>query len=259
MARTVNGISVSEAMERLSVKRNPDKKLMNKYPYYKIETFYERINSVFGVDHYNVEYFDYAHTVVESGQELLSCKCRVTLLDDNYEPFLVKEALGGKEIQYEKETGRDSGLKNLPANCMHVAFKEVWKSLGIFGMRQDEESPQNGADSNTNGNSNTSNNGTNGKSQTVSNKYVLENSGKLVFVREDTNTKQPIYRLPCVDSATKAKVDVIFYPNRYKNYNQKIVGLKNAKEEDRFRFTIEATKSSPRDGVGQLIFSSFVS
>ena len=256
MARTVKGISVSEAMERLSVKRSPDKKLMNKYPYYKIETFYERINSVFGVDHYNVEYFDYAHTVVESGQELLSCKCRVTLLDDNYEPFLVKEALGGKEIQYEKETGRDSGLKNLPANCMHVAFKEVWKSMGIFGLRQDEESSEPG---NHNGSNTSSNNGNNGRQGTLSNKYVLENSGCLVFVREDNNTKQPIYRLPCVDSASKEKVDVIFYPNRYKNYNGKIAALKNAKETDQFLFTIEATKASPRDGVSQLIFTSFVS
>jgi len=249
MSRTINGMSVPEVLKKLAEKRNPDKRLMGKYPFYMISSFYERINSVIGVEHYNVEFPDnQKYTVLNNQQELLSCKCRVTLLDDNFEPFIIKEAYGGKEILYEKETGRDGGIKNAPNNCALNAFKEVWKQFGIFGLRPSDENIENTTTTHASSSSE-------GNEKTNS---ILElfSKGPLEFVRNDRNTQQPVYRLNCSLKDQEEQRCIIFYPNKYKNCANKIEYIKNNADKGSIRLHVEVTISQQNKDY---VFCKFVS
>lgn len=248
MSRTINGISVTEVLSKLASKRKPDDKLQNKYPYYKIDTFYEVWNSAVGVDHYNVSYPIENYVQVSSGQELVSCKCRIEILDDNYEVVISKEAWGGKEIQYATTSGKTDGLKNIPGNAAQAAFKEASKMFGIFGLRPTNETDVEISEQAPTGDIPTKSSVTE-KDAT----YRLITICKAEVVRTDKNTSKPVYRFQTTDEAG-SRYDVLFYPNNYKDSEDTVSQMVSLSERQQLAVTIAADALPPRNGIPQLIF-----
>ena len=84
---TVNGKPMSDILSALSKPGKTDKDYSGKN-YIKIEHYYARMNEVVGVDHYNVAFSDETFRTVMSGQELISVKCTIEILDDDYKVIL---------------------------------------------------------------------------------------------------------------------------------------------------------------------------
>lgn len=261
--RLINGKSVQDVLKELRASKNPDKKLLNKYPYYKIDSYYERVNSVFGTEHYTVDYSERQLYTTASGQEVMVCKCRITILDDDFQPILYKEAYGGREIHYNQTTLIDDGIKNLATNAASSAFKEVWKSFGIFGLRPGDASDDESAGA---GNSHT------GTQKDVSNSdpqvtgeqaneyqhYVLVGNSTVAIERLDTQTNKNVYKYRCRDSKNRIVYDVIFYPNRYKKVEEQLNRMISSAQNGSLQISINAKKLAERDGVIQLVFDNFV-
>lgn len=256
--RLVNDKSISEVLRLLREPKEPDKKLMGKYPYYKIDSYYERVNSCIGTDHYTVEYSDRELHTIASGQEVMLCKCRITILDDDFHPILFKEAYGGREIHYGEQSHIDDGVKNLAANAAAAAFKEAWKSFGIFGIRPDDNSEDGKNSSATHAGEKEKAADNAQQSQDDYETYHLTGSKCVVVERTDSRTNMPVYKYRCKGIDTKTEYDVIFYPNRYKNIKDKMKKLIDMASNGPLMLCIKAKKLDQRDGVFQLVFDQFV-
>ena len=250
--RLINGKPISDVLRLLRESKNPDKKLYGKYPYYKIGSYYERVNACFGTDHYMVEYSELEFLTIESGQECMHCKCRITLLDDEYQPIMYKEAYGGREIHYSDTTHNDDGIKNLANNTALAAFKECWKAFGIFGIRPDDENEfeqdLSGKETKASINSGSSND---------YQKFLLKGENQVTIERTDSRTNLPVYKYRCKDIENGIAYDVIFYPNKYKRVGDKMNKLIATALNGPMQLCIKAKKLSERNGVFQLVFDQF--
>lgn len=257
--RLINDKPISEVLRLLREPKDPDKKLMGKYPYYKIDSFYERVNSCVGTDHYTVEYSDRELHTIASGQEVMLCKCRITILDDDFQPVLFKESYGGREIHYGEQSHIDDGIKNLASNAAIAAFKEAWKSFGIFGIRPDDNS-EDGKNSTSSTQAGNNENTADDTQQTQNDyeTYQLAGTESVVIERTDTRTNMPVYKYRCKGIGTQTEYDVIFYPNRYKKIEDKMKKMIATASNGPMQLSIKAKKLDQRNGVLQLIFDQFV-
>lgn len=252
--RTIKGVPVSEVLRKIAEKREPDDYLMNKYPYYKMETYHDLLEKVIGSDHYNVDIVDRHYTVIANQQELFSVCVRITLLDDNYQEICHKDGYGGREVQYSETSGKDGGIKNIENNAALSAFKAAWQQFGIFGTRccddnvgrstsQPTHTPRN--------NSINSNNPASEQSVTLISKgYVREE-------RMDERTGKTVYKLKAVFADTNKSCEVIFYPNQYSKCSdlmEKFIARCQKKETT---VTMICSEGKAFNGVSQLIFKGF--
>ncbi len=257
---TVNGKDITTILNQLSKPGKKDKDYSGK-DYIKIEHYYARMNEVVGVDHYNVSFSDETFRTVMSGQELISVKCTIEILDDDYNVILKKEGYGATELKYTKETGKSDGLKNIPTIACSSAFKEACKTLGIFGLRptgfSDDDSVS--ADSVK---SEDKPKKASAKKSTVAEEskgksYSLSTISPAEEVRQD-RTGKTVYRLKCTEGGTDRRIDVIVYPNNYTSCEEKVMQMVNLMSERKLSVNLICDSlTTPKDGVEQVVFKQF--
>jgi len=247
--RTIRGIPVSEVLKIIAQKREPDEYLMNKYPYYKVETYHDLLDNVIGCDHYNVDIRERHYTTIAHQQELFSVCVRVTLLDDNYQEICHKDGYGAREVQYGEKSDKDGGIKNIENNAALSAFKAAWQQFGIFGTRC--------SDDNSGKNTSHPSQTPSGNNQTSDQSFTLISKGPVREERIDEKTGKAVYKLKAAYSDTGKSCEVIFYPNQYNKCNdlmEKFIATCMQKETT---VTMKCSEGKPFNGISQLIFKGF--
>lgn len=247
--RTIKGIPVSEALKKIAEKRKPDDYLLNKYPYYNIDTYYDLLDNVIGYDHYNVDIIDRHYTTIAHQQELFSVCVRITLLDDNYQEICHKDGYGAREVQYGEKSDKDGGIKNIENNAALSAFKAAWQQFGILGTRfSDDNSGKNTSHSSLTPQSN---------NQIGEQSLTLISKSPVREERVDKNTGKAVYKLKAVYQDTGEDCEIIFYPNQYSkciDLMEKFIANCQKKETT---VKMKCSEGRTYNGVSQLIFKGF--
>jgi len=245
---TINGKTVKECCKQLARYKMPQKKLYGKYPYYRISEYRERLDEVLGVDHYHVTYSPPQIIQLGSGQEMLCVNCRITVLDDEYNPIFYKEGCGSKELQYTKETGRLDGISNVAYSASTSAFKNACKNFFMFGDKSNDDIyDEEGVIpfSETHQTMDKTNRQPDNKAVAERICFVL--TDKPEIVREDAHTQKPVYKAVAQiaegDVMHIEKCDIIFYPNQYKNHVALINELCSMEKPKKRVFMVTATAS----------------
>jgi hypothetical protein len=242
----INNVPFKECLDALRVYRKAEKELEvngNKFPYHSVEEYKDILDSVVGNDHYTCDFSDYGMTVLSSGQQMLTVKCRLAFLDDDYKEICHKESYGGSEIQYARNTGKAAGLGNEPENACQAAFKNACKCFGIFGNKK---SP---------------------KKDTPAAKKEVPASPVMFFIRAGEISQvseangRPVYKALAHKASdtgyAKEAVHLLFYPNNYSKCTEKLNALISSKGGSKISVTYKELE--PRDGVAQLLFTGFSS
>lgn len=261
---TVNGKPLSKCLEELQVYKKPDDYLQNnKYPYYKIESYYERINSIFSMANYNVTYpVITGIDTISSGQQFLTVKCHLEILNDDGMVVLIREGLSSKEITHN-DAGKEVNLKNLYRSTSQLAFKAAWDHLNIFDS-YGEHNESNGNKSNSASNkdferkpisstqntspSNTTRNST---SNTDNISYEVFTLSPVQIEREERG-KSVYFVLG--ELKDKTKVKVIFYPNQYGKNENAMLSLIEKCENRSVTYRFKGSSTGTREGLLQIVF-----
>lgn len=273
MAVMVNGKTLETCIKEIQAFKEPDDWKLRKYPYYKIKSYYERVNSVLGLAHYKVMFSEVGPIAqISSRQEFLTIKCTLQILDDNFQPVIERQGYGSREITFN-DSGKEVNIHNLYRIASQLAFKATWDQLNIFGKsyescedyeekikpnKQTEakgENPSSSISANTTPTANTAG-GPQNNGQPENHTYWMKTSGKMVVDRTDRNTAKPVYTLLGFGKEEKP-YKVIFYPNQYKNCEQKMNQLISICETGVTNFNFTASSSGKKDGREQLIFKGF--
>lgn len=277
MAGTIKNKTLAQCLEELQKPQKPDDYLLKKYPFYKIESYFKRINSIFGLEHYNVTYPMVTEVAsISNGQEFMTVKCHLEILDDDGNVVLVREGLASKEISFNDQ-GKEVNLKNLYRSTSQLAFKAAWDHLNIFGKAYEEDNESEVLAEHTKPQTPPKPSNNNSKKEETSqdvppqrtdsnripntaakgnepNTYELYVLNPIKIEREDRSG--PVYfALGELPDKTQAKA--IFYPNQYlKNeeaMNQMIKTCQHGMKTIKFK----ASSSGTRDGFLQLIVKGF--
>ena len=261
---TVNGRPWDECLREIRAykKKTKQKDAGNgkSYGYFPIDEYFQRLDEVIGTDHYLVETDDFQKIRMESGQEMMIVRCKISILDDQGRVIVTKSAYGGTEIQYAKATGRDSGIGNAPGNACKDAFKaaaELFGILGYHGYRTSEgaEKPHRERVSDTpapvKGEENPEK-----KDAPVN--FVSEGA----FFEAGERNGRTIWKLAAHERVSDQKLkssvsEVIFYPNQYGKDAEKFNTFFSmvARQATPFKATVQAC--GLREGKSQYIFKGF--
>jgi len=150
MDKTINGKTLGQIFAELTQPFDKNKirtRDYDKMPYISVDDLRERLDSVVGSYHYNETYTEPKIMKVKDTYGV-SVIGRIEFLDDNFEPVLVKECVGGTSITFPKV---DKQISNALGNvetikqemtttnsfandCMAAcqdAFKRICKKIGI--------------------------------------------------------------------------------------------------------------------------------
>lgn len=142
--RTINGLNVEEAMARFREYKKPTERKEDKYPYYDIREYVQRLDAAFGL-HYTVTGIAPPQYIrLDNRQEILSAGVRLSVFDDERQLVTYRDGYAGCELLPAKATGKDSGINNWPRNAETAALKAACCLLGIFGYYG--ETPGTGAE-----------------------------------------------------------------------------------------------------------------
>ena len=244
------------------------KKREKSYPYIPYNVYKERMDSVFGCCGYHTEYSEPQYMQLQNGQEIFSCKCRITLIDENGKALLYKEGDGCREIMLESN-GKCSNLKNLPYFAQQNAFKSACKEFSIFGYdcveSCDDEDYAGDSRGGESGNNKAAAHGQSATSMepAATEQKVLEFYSEGSFFDVGSRDGKPILKLAVrekVDSQLRTELsELIFYPNCYKKEESKINRLQADVKVKSVFLRLCVKESGIRDGKRQYVFNSFVS
>lgn len=241
--------------------------------YWTIEQFRGRMDEVFGPSGYSMEYDmmpPYEFPVCK--QVLLTCHCTIRIYDEGKVVYSTM-GIGCKEVQrlskkyYENNQRKERSeeertyteLNNAAYSLQLNAFKNACKSMNIFGCNTEEDS--NGSSSGSSNNSAQRYSG--GNDSSSSNAYegceniyfYVENPIK--EVRKDGNTGKPVYELEAYKMIGEAQYDntvkhtIVFYPNKYRNFEEKMNHLLNRSRPYKQKFLVK------KGSQGGYIFNGF--
>lgn len=252
---TINGKSVKECCALLAKYKNPTKMLQGKYPYYPISLYRARLDEVLGMDHYNVTYSQVQFFRINSGQEMLSVTCRITVLDDDYKPIFYKEGCGTKELQYTNATQRLDGINNILHSASTGAFKNACKNFSMFGDKTNEDMMEDEVKPLQNQGKDLSPKDTEKRKDVIKIRFVI--CKKPEIVREDDRAGKPVYRAVAHIAEGNGKMreeecEIIFYPNQYRSHVDFINEL--CFIDNPRLCTLCVSESSMRNGRKQYIF-----
>lgn len=267
----INGKSLDKCLKELQEYKKPDDYLTDKkFPYYKIESYYKRINAIFSLANYNVTYpFVTGIGTISSEQQFLTVKCHLEIMNDNGEVVLVREGLASKEITYN-DAGREVNLKNLYRSTSQLAFKAAWEHLNIFGKTYDDadlelsEGAPKPADtketSHTSSNKKAESSPNNAQNTSMGQTEKTSDSNPMFEVFtispvqiEKEQRGKPVYYL-LGELKDKQKVKVIFYPNQYGKNEQAMNNLIEKSKNHNFNYRFKGSTSGERDGFLQIVF-----
>lgn len=251
----INGKKYSELVKELqSMRPKKTPKGNTGFWYYPIEEFVSAMDAVFGNGHYNTELSEPYYRQVASGQETVTVRCTLTIIDDEGRVAKRCDGYGDREIQYAKNGGR-ADLGNLTSSASANAFKDACKWLGIFGYRMDakdsggSEKPER-QEQKARG----------GKKPEVSVNFVVTD----MFYQHEPNAKgEPIWKLPVKGKADGEAGEVIFYNNivrgRAERFNQLFAHVEKTFSSGKGTATckLKVTPSGEMNGLKQYVFKDF--
>ncbi len=225
-----NGKSLKEALEQLSEYKEKTALKNDKYSYYKVEEYYERMVSVLGKDGFECSY-EYEKTfMLGTKQCFMVASCRIDILDEDGKSCYFTNGLGSIEIEYSEKNGRFILVNNVGFNCQIAAFKSACRQLNIFNCLEKED---NIGSQEADGNHMNSQNAYHGG---MANRTGAENKGgiqkKSFYVtkglqqkRIDKNSGKPVYVMYVHDIKDGMyevnEKELLFYPNQYAKYGEK--------------------------------------
>lgn len=249
----VNGKEYEACIAELQAMRPPQEEKGNTgYWYYPIEAFTEAMDQVFGNEHYNLCYYDPIYRVIASGQEMVTVRCTLTIVDDDGRPVKRVDGFGDKELFYGKGSDR-ADVGNLTSSTAALAFKDACKYLGIFGYRttafkkQDKPAARKSEAKKEKG----------AKKEEAINIIVSD-----MFYQQGESHGQPIWKLPMKTKADQVPGEVVFYHNqtakKAEKFNELFAfvesGLSGSKH---LTLKLIATPSGEYNGIQQYVFKDF--
>lgn len=255
----VNGRPFEECVAELKAMRPPQEpKGSTGYWYYPIEAFNEAMDAVFGIGHYNLAFSEPIYRAIGSGQEMVTVRCTLTIVDDDGQPVKRVDGFGDKEVFYDKNSHR-ADVGNLTSSTAALAFKDACKYLGIFGYRTNagrQEKAQSGKKKNTSGSA-----GKEKKPEEALNLIVTDK-----FYQQGENKGQPVWKLPIKKNEGNKPGEageVVFYHNQTEKvagrFNELIAFVANGLDKGKGRVTLRlmVTPSGEYNGLPQYVFKDF--
>lgn len=257
-------MDMKSVMKQLAERKEMTEQLENGYAYRNINEYLERLESVLGTEHYNTEYRN-VESLVVGNQLVISCVCRITILDDNFQPVLYKEGCGATEVsRYKKDKEGFVNLKGAYHVAETDAFKNACKALGVFGFKENKKSGGAGNESSHNGSTqNTQSNNSTGATGRKFLNITCASMEPFEIVRDDRNSGQPVYKVSVAMYEDRVlnrekKAAVIFYPNKYAKATETLNSCIGRAKENQVNLRMHVQVSSERDGIPQYIFDSFI-
>lgn len=239
-----NGISLEEALKKISVYKAPTKFLQDKYPYYKYGEYEERIKDAFGVGGYEVLYHDFKCEALPCIEECVSqvicqCGCTISVFSKDGNVVYRASGIGTKELNRNTDKRQYQMINNMGLFVQQAALKSAAKSMNIFDCNRFEEDTTEPVTGQNTGNGNRKANDT-GKQEIV---VSFLKKKPLETVRTDAQTNLPVYRLIGHEikgnGCREKESEIILYPNCYKKEAEKINAL--LLSQDPVRVTIRAS------------------
>lgn len=238
MARTINGESWETILEELR-KYEPKEGSKEGKSFYKIEQYRKRLNEVLGLN-FSTVYSEPNYILLNSGQEIFSLLCTLTIRDDDGNIVCQSSGYGGKPIQYSA-TGLCYTAHLTPSYAQAAALSQACKDIGLFGDVEDDYIPEYGNAS--------------GKKEEYDAKEnsssALEYVTFLLYSPFRTHTdknKQTNYYLDAIREDTGEKVELIFYGNdmnkaeHKKNFDSVFDSVSNLSGGKKYRATLLCKK-----------------
>lgn len=257
MSRVVNGRNWEDVLKLLQ-NAKPKKGKKMKFEFIPVEEYLKVLDKYVGVTNYTTEYSELQYFKVQSGQDMFTIRCRITILDDDGNVVTFKEGMGGSEFAYSQDNGgRDVNLKNSPVYAQQSAFKTAAKSIGCFDFYGSSDS----SDEKPSQNERQTQNAKPAQASSSGGKKVLSvhSVGKMFTVegREDANG-QPTYKLPVKVEGEDVLSEIIFYPNHYDKLADtfnKFIARTSRKGVD---FSTSVTQCKEQNGKKQFVFLGFI-
>ena len=216
---------------------------------------------MFGNEHYNIRFHEPAYRVIGSGQEMVTVRCTLTIVDDSGAPVKVVDGFGDKEIAYAKANNR-ADVGNLTSSTAALAFKDACKYLGIFGYRttafkkQDKKPAATATDKAKTAKPTAKKEK---KPEEALNFIVTDN-----FYQQGESKGQPIWKLPVAVMSDGSCGEVVFYHNQTEKIAQRFnellsfvdTGISEKKGTITLKLTV--TPSGDFNGKAQYVFKNFV-
>lgn len=209
-----------EKLAKVAEYKKATNKLLGKYPYFKIEEYTERMNSVFGREGYEASYSMLPPVILPNGQVFLQCLCHMDIYHEGKKQLSV-EGIGSKEIP-TNDNGTFILLNNISHDVQFSAFKSACRELHIFGKGLEDEETDEGSTGNG-----SSQKESGARPQKEVKKLTFYVKDKLQEVRKDRRTEKAVYRMtahlvsPDGKSCHEKQSEVLLYPNVYeKNANR---------------------------------------
>ena len=238
-----NGETLKQALSKVGEYKEPRKYLQDKYPYYKIGEYVERLNQVFGIDGYEVAYSSYESIVLPGrpdavNQVIGKADCTISLFGEKGDVVYRANGIGTKELSRDKEKTQYQLLNNNGLFVQQAAFKSACKSMNIFDCNRYEEDGDGSGHIKTStasskkedhkGNRDETSERSNGKDNNTKREKVISfyKTASLEKIRVDQQTDLPVYRFvghEVVGKTCREKPsEVIMYPNCYKKETSKM-------------------------------------
>lgn len=210
-----NGKTLQDALGIVSRPKTPTNFLDDRYPFYEIEEYVERMNEAFGISGYRADYQVFPLQVLPNGQCFLSAVCKIEILGKDTENSHYVSGIGTREISKSSSKDIYIGLNNAGRVVQTSAFKSACSELNIFNSVLGNED-ENGKEHN--GSKQASNEGKKNNTSNVEtiSFYIPQPIGKM---RMDERKNKPVYKAKAhvvVDgNMKKDTVDILFYPSYY--------------------------------------------
>lgn len=255
----INGKDISTVLNELQMPCAKTQK-KDKYAYYPVERYEERLDSVVGKSHYKVSYTEPQFFTLPTQQVLLMVRCEMFLIDDAGNEAYQVEGIGSHELTYSEKNSSYVNLNNC-GYCLQVsAFKSACKNLDMFGMHANK-----GSENRTEQPAGQNQEHASNDAPSTQSTDAFVTAGRFEVIRTDSRTSKPIYKVSAnrvVGNRMQEKVsEILFYPNQYKKYADKVnsyVALCNDGGQHKLKINYSVSTYYDTD-TEQLIFKGFVS
>lgn len=151
MGKTINGKTIEQILDELQEDFPPESIEKRDYDgiyYIGVDAYRERLNTVIGIGHYN-ELYEPVEIIRAQDTYATKTKCRLEILDDDFNVILIKESAGGSNIAFPKVDEKDKDGKSIKVpltttnsipndldSACQDAFKRICKKQLLMGKRQ---------------------------------------------------------------------------------------------------------------------------
>lgn len=211
-------------LEKIQEYKKPTKYLLDKYAYYTIEEYRERMNEACGgVQGYHASFSELQQYHL-GNQIAFSMKCVLSILDEEGKELICKEGYGTNEIAISKDNGTFINIENLGDSLMADSFKSAADQFGIFGGKASKNAKLSGGD-NPSSEKNTQ------PAVEEVRYYFKEKPTSQTDTRGNTSYKAVGYRMKDKKTCFEQGHTLLLYKNYYTKYIPKLNALLSMGEQ----------------------------